>query len=201
MDPNTPYTSDQYLGDTNQKGFFERLSGYLVEFIETLVVFGAIFASIYLFVAQPNEVKGNSMLPNFVNAEYLLTDKLTYQFSEPKRGDVIVFKYPENPQEFFLKRIIGLPDEEILCDVKTCTIYIGTGESYIDPLIKLSDLITVPQSGEFCDNLHAFLGKDEYFVLGDNWRDSEDSRNFGPVPKKMIVGRIFYIYKPKPPAR
>ena len=90
MDPNTPYTSDQYLGDTNQKGFFERLSGYLVEFIETLVVFGAIFASIYLFVAQFHKVSGNSMVPTFHNGDYLITEKVSYRLRTPKRGEIIV---------------------------------------------------------------------------------------------------------------
>jgi len=143
-----------------------------------------------------------SMEPTVPMGSRLFSERFSQLFTFG-RGDIVVIRDDNAPDgiNYHVKRIIGLPDEEILCDVKTCTIYIGTGESYIDPLIKLSDLITVPQSGEFCDNLHAFLGKDEYFVLGDNWRDSEDSRNFGPVPKKMIVGRIFYIYKPKPPAR
>src|SRR3989344_3005136 len=85
----------------------------VVDIIETVVVAAAIFVVVYLFLLQPHQVKGASMEPNFQENEYILTDKITYRFSEPKRGDVVVFKAPTNPDVEFIKRIVALPGEKI----------------------------------------------------------------------------------------
>src|SRR3990167_3188833 len=89
------------------------LKNHLIDFIQSVVVIGAIFALIYLFVAQPHKVSGNSMIPTFKNGDYILTDKLTYRIRSPQRGDVIVLKNPRNENQDFIKRIIGLPGETI----------------------------------------------------------------------------------------
>lgn len=90
-----------------------------MEFVQSIVLALSVFVLLYLFVAQPNEVKGSSMVPNFINGEYLLTDKLSYQFGQPQRGDVIVFKAP--PSEpcsadecEYIKRIVGLPGDRLM---------------------------------------------------------------------------------------
>ena len=80
----------------------------VVDVIETIVVAAAIFVVVYLFLLQPHQVKGASMEPNFHDGEYILTDKISYRFSEPKRGDVVVFKAPTNPDVDFIKRIVQL---------------------------------------------------------------------------------------------
>src|SRR4030042_2980286 len=85
----------------------------IVDIIETVVVASAIFVVVYLFLLQPHQVNGASMEPNFYNDEYILTDKITYRFGEPRRGDVIIFKAPTNPDVDFIKRIIALPGEKI----------------------------------------------------------------------------------------
>ena len=85
----------------------------IVDIIETVVVAAAIFVVVYLFLLQPHQVKGASMETNFHDGEYILTDKISYRFGEPKRGDVIVFKSPTNQDVDFIKRIIALPGEKI----------------------------------------------------------------------------------------
>ena len=193
MDPNTPYTSDQYLGDTNQKGFFERLSGYLVEFIETLVVFGAVFASIYLFVAQFHKVSGNSMVPTMHNGDYLVTEKVSYRFRAPKSGEIIVLKNPRNESQDFIKRIIAVPGD---------TVEISNGNVLVNGKIleeKYLPPSTPTHSGAFLtEGSSVKVGSNQYFAFGDNREHSSDSREWGPVTKEEIVGRALFRYFPVP---
>src|SRR3989344_7510790 len=92
---------------------FRRLGAFFLDILEVVVFAVAIFLFLYLLVLQPHKIKGQSMEPNFADGEYLLTDKVTYRFSEPKRGDVVVFEAPGTNNEEFIKRIIGLPGEQI----------------------------------------------------------------------------------------
>jgi len=139
----------------------------------------------YLF--KPFYVKGASMEPTFYEKEYLIIDEITYRFREPERGEVIVFRYPENPKEYFLKRIIGLPGETIKITEGKIYIYnqthpegVAIDEKYLTDSVKTSgDKIKV-------------LGKNEFFVLGDNRENSYDSRRFGPVDRSLIVGRTWF---------
>ena len=127
------------------------------------------------------------MEPNFFENEYLIIDEITYRFSEPKRGDIVVFRYPNEPQEYFIKRIIGLPGETI--DFENGNIYIKSGNNSGDESIKepyLSEGIKTYPLRESSYN----LSQDEYFVLGDNRNVSKDSRTFGPVNKSFLIGRV-----------
>src|SRR3989338_7990471 len=101
------------IGEAPQKSFFNNLGGYFIEFIETIVIFGAIFAAIYLFVAQFHKVSGNSMVPTFHSGDYLITEKISYRFRDPKRGEVIVLKNPRDESQDFIKRIIAVPGDTI----------------------------------------------------------------------------------------
>jgi signal peptidase I len=138
-----------------------------------------------LFVAQPFIVEGASMEPTYLNGEYLIVDQLTYKFSDPKRGDVITFRYPEDPSIFFIKRIIGLPGETVVVDDETVTITtpgVGTVQ-LVEPYAKFDGPLFGRQS--------LTLGDDEYYVLGDNRPRSADSRVWGVLPKENIMGRTF----------
>lgn len=143
---------------------------------------------IRLFIAEPFRVSGSSMYPTFFDKDYLIIDKLTYEFSEPKRDDVVVFVYPdpnpENPRKFFIKRIIGLPNETV--DIKGGTITI-TNEKHKDGFAL--DQPFVEHTGN--NNMHFELKSDEYFVMGDNRTASSDSRYWGPVRKDHLTGRAF----------
>ena len=167
-----------------------------MEIIETVVVVLSIFLVGYLFVAQPHQVNGLSMFPTFDNADYVLTDKVSYKFKQPERGDVVVFKAPPEancPKGAgcdFIKRVLALPGEKI--EVKNNTIQVN-GKAISEPYIPKENLT---QSGAFLNNRSITLGPGEYFVVGDNRLHSSDSRAWGPITSKEIVGRVFFRYWP-----
>ncbi len=185
MDPNTFY------GEPQKKGVFESLGSHVIDFIQTLVVFGAVFALIYLFVAQFHKVSGNSMFPTYHNGDYLITEKVSYRLGEPKKGDVIVLKNPRDESQDFIKRIIALPGDTIKIGNKTVVVNGRVlNESYLPSG-------TPTHAGAFLtEDQTVNAGPDQYFVLGDNRNHSSDSREWGSVTKKEIVGKAFFRYWP-----
>src|SRR3972149_8684701 len=168
-----------------------RLGAFFLDLLQTVVFAVSIFLYIYLLVLQPHKIKGASMEPNFPDGEFLLTDKITYRFNEPKRGDVIVFKAPATYEDEFIKRIIGLPGEQV--SVNNGRVYINDellDESYLD-----RQLIT--SSGNFLsEGKEIFVPQDKYLVFGDNRPYSYDSRALGFIDKDKITGRAWLIYWP-----
>jgi len=158
----------------------------LLEFIKIAVLAGITIGLVRYFLFKPFVVKGASMEPNFYEKEYLIIDELSYRLREPARGEVIVFKYPENPKEYFLKRIIGLPGERVKVAEGKITIYNDAHPEgfLVEEKYLPKDLAT---TGERITE----LGSHEYFVMGDNRSNSLDSRRFGPVDKSLIVGRAW----------
>lgn len=134
---------------------------------------------IYGFIAQPFLVQGASMEPNFSSGDYLLVDEATYRFREPERGEVIVFRNPSNTSEFFIKRIVGLPGEEVVINDNDVAI---DGEQ-IDE-VYLRGAINV--EGQYIFQ----LDEDEFFVMGDNRPQSFDSRSWGPLGDGLIIGVV-----------
>jgi len=136
-----------------------------------------------IYIAQPFIVSGASMDPTFKTGQYLIVDQITYRLEDPKRGDIVIFRYPNDPSEFFIKRIIGLPGEIVQLANGVTTI--------IDPNTKeettLNEEYLVKDKTD--DHLTITLSSDEYFVMGDNRSASSDSRKWGPVPRDKIVGR------------
>ena len=170
-----------------------RIGNFLLDIIQTVVVALSLFVIVYLFFFQPHQVKGSSMMPNFVNAEYLLTDKISYRFDEPARGDVVVFKAPKNEEYEYIKRIIGLPNESI--KVENGSVFIN--DEKLEENYLSEDLRT--NSGSFLKEGQRFLiPEDYYIVMGDNRNHSSDSREWGPVPKENIVGKTWLRYWPLP---
>ena len=125
------------------------------------------------------------MEPNFENGDYLIVDELSYRLREPQRGEVIVFKYPGNLSQRYIKRIIGLPGETI--EIKEGEIVISSqGKKYV-----LDESRYLPPDFKTLGENFFALGQDEYFVLGDNRFFSSDSRRWGPLPQEDIIGRVF----------
>lgn len=167
-----------------------------LDLIETLVIALSIFLVVYLFFLQPHQVNGQSMVPNFQNGEYLLTDKVSYRIGNPVRGQVVVFhappaaNCPEGTGCDFIKRVIAVPGETVaLVDGH----YVVNGQDLPEPYIP-EDFSTEP--GEFTQGVVVELGPDEYFVSGDNRPYSSDSRAWGPIHKSDIIGRVFFRYWP-----
>lgn len=158
----------------------------LIEVVQIVVIAAAIILPVRYFLVQPFYVRGASMEPTFVDREYLLIDEITYRFHTPKRGDVVVFRYPRDPQEFFIKRVVGLPGDTV--DVRSGQVVISNDE-HPDGTI-LSEPYIDPFSYSGLDT-HATLNPDEYFLMGDNRASSLDSRNFGPVKIEYFVGRVW----------
>lgn len=123
------------------------------------------------------------MYPNFNSGDYLIINEISYRFDEPKRGDVIVFRPPQNSGQFYIKRIIGLPGEAL--KIENGEIWVGKDEASMKKIEeKYIDGRTPGQ--EFIQ-----LKKDEYFVLGDNRNASSDSRNWGVLPRENIIGKAW----------
>lgn len=137
------------------------------------------------FIAQPFIVSGASMESTFHTGEYLIVDQLSYELHPPKRGEVIVFRYPKDPSKFFIKRVIALPGETITIEGSTVRIsnpQFPNGFILDEPYIK---------SMENGTTLTEVLGEREYFVMGDNRDQSSDSRFWGVLQEERIVGRAF----------
>lgn len=156
----------------------------------TIILFALIVLMIVLpirlFIAKPFIVSGTSMYPTFDTWHYLIIDQLTYRFDEPERGDVVVFRFPQNPSRFFIKRIIALPGESIAIDGTTVTI---TNDASPDGFV-IDEPYILDENARSA-NLTLTLGDDEYFVMGDNRRASADSRYWGALERERIVGRAY----------
>lgn len=157
------------------------------EFIKVIVFALVIAVPIRYFIAQPFIVRGQSMEPNFEDKEYLIINELSYFFRNPKRGEVIVFRYPNNTNEFFIKRVIGLPEEKI--EIKNGQIVIFDQE-HKDGFVLNEPYI--PEEVRTYPNYSATLSKEQYLVLGDNRLHSSDSRFWGPLDKKYITGAALF---------
>lgn len=125
------------------------------------------------------------MAPNFKNSDYLLIDELSYRLREPKRGEVVVFKAPDNNSSSYIKRIIGLPKETVEIREGRITITREGNSFLLDESSYFREPIFTAGS------LSVVLAEDEYFVLGDNRQSSSDSRRWGVLPRKNIIGRAF----------
>lgn len=159
------------------------------EVIKMVAISLAIVLPIRYFLIQPFYVKGASMEPNFHDKEYLIIDEISYRFKQPQRGDIIVFRYPRDPQEYFIKRIIGLPGETV--QIKDNGVYIFNQE-YPDGLKLDESYLPANISTIAYSEDKVTVGDKQYFVLGDNRQASKDSRSFGVVDKSFVIGRVFF---------
>lgn len=161
----------------------------VIEIVKVLVIAVLIMAPVRYFLVHPFYVKGASMEPNFYDHEYLIIDELSYRFHEPQRGEIVVFKYPRDIKQYYIKRIIGLPGERVV--VRDGRVWVARDggeptaltESYLDPAVTTEEALR-----GYSD---ITLGSDEYFLLGDNRDQSFDSRSFGAVKRDFLIGRTW----------
>lgn len=162
------------------KNFFELLKVIVISFL--------IILPIRYFVIQPFYVKGASMEPAFHDREYLIIDEISYRFKEPQRGQVVVFRYPQNPQEYFIKRVIGLPGETV--EMIDGEIFIYNSENVNGFKLEEGAYLADSVNTYSLDDEAVVLADNEYFVLGDNRYASKDSRTFGALNKSFITGKV-----------
>lgn len=169
----------------------QSLGSHLWDILRYALVAAVIIVPIRMFVAQPFIVSGKSMYPTFKNGEYLIVDELSKRTSGYERGDVVILRYPNDPSEFYIKRVIGLPGEIVSVNTGVTEITKTDGSKVIldEPYVKN------PKG----DSMTRKLSDTEYFVMGDNRAQSSDSRAWGPVPARLMDGKA--LLRLFPPTR
>lgn len=187
------------LGNYNKLGYtghiVSKQSGFLAiiwELIEAFVFALAIFVVVYWFLAQPNQVRGQSMFPTFHDGEYILTDKVTYKRRDPLRGEVVIFKSPGSADIDYIKRIIGLPGDTVM--VSGGKLFLN-GKSLNESEYLDASVVTTQESF-LKEGQSTTVPEGKYFVVGDNRPHSSDSREFGPIAKTEFIGRVMLRYWP-----
>lgn len=158
---------------------------FIFEMVKFTVISLLIVAPIRFFIAQPFLVSGNSMSPTFEDGEYLIIDELSYFLKSPSRGQVVVFRYPNDPSKHFIKRIVGLPGETVI--IEDGKVVIKNAENpdgfrITEDYVKNYELAS--------KSIKTTLSEKEYFVMGDNRPSSSDSRDWGPVPRENLTGSV-----------
>jgi len=161
------------------------LIAFVLEVVQIVIISAAIIVPVRYFLIQPFYVKGASMEPNFYEHEYLVIDEISYRFREPVRGEVVVFRYPHDPSQFFIKRVIGLPGETI--EITGGNIIIYNEDSPNGMLIDEEYINQDRTDGKE----RVTLGAEEYYLMGDNRDASLDSRSIGPISIDAIIGRAW----------
>jgi signal peptidase I len=174
----------------------ESIISFFIDTVETIILALALFLVVYIFIMQPHQVNGHSMDPTLETGQYLLTEKISYRFREPLRGDIIVFNAPSIACAAgdcdYIKRIIGVPGD---------VLRIEDGRVFINGMeLDESDYLPTGMQtnpGFFTDNNQdIIIGQDQFFVIGDNRPGSSDSRIWGLIERRSIIGRAFFSYWP-----
>ena len=156
------------------------------EFLQVVLISLIIIIPIRYYVIQPFFVKGASMEPAFQDGDYLIVDEFSYHFRSPERGEVIVFRYPQDQKQFYIKRVIGLPGETV--QVANNQILIKNSDHPKGFILDESEYLSMSTPG----NVEKTLGDNQYFVVGDNRDHSFDSRGWGELEKDLIIGKALF---------
>lgn len=163
----------------------------LLDFFELLFTVTTIVFVVFIFVGQLLEVSGASMVPNFHDKEQLIVEKISIKFNPPKRGEVLIFKYPITKSHLVIKRVVGVPNDTVL--FSQGMLYIN-GEKFNEPYL-VSGTPTY-EGAKLRDGIDYKIPENEYLMLGDNRAQSTDSRTWGFLSSNLIVGRVFVVYYP-----
>ena len=172
------------LHSEEQLSFGRQVALFIWELVKVIVISLVIIVPIRYFLIKPFYVKGASMEPNYFNKQYLIIDEISYRLATPSRGDVVVFKYPLDQRQYFIKRVIGLPTERVTIADGEIKIY-----NTINPNGKIVAEPYIPAGVQTLGQVDVTLTAEQYFLLGDNRMASLDSRVFGPVQRQLIIGR------------
>lgn len=188
MDPINS-SSDLFTPDEESTG--DKIKNNIFELIQFIAVAGAILVILRFFVAEPHRVSGSSMVPNFHDGDYIITNKLPTRFDSFQRGEVVILENPRNNDQVFIKRVIGLPGEKV-------TIFNGAVYINGQPLLEtyLPQGLKTPGGSYLSEGEEIVVPDDQFFVIGDNRSGSSDSREWGPVQKKLLIGQAWLRYWP-----
>ncbi len=169
----------------DQNGDPAKKNSFFMEILQSLLVAAVLAFLIHTFIMQNFRIPSGSMEPTLQIQDYIFASKLAYRLDEPKRGDIVVFKYPKDTSRYFVKRLIALGGETVA--LKDSQLYIDgqlVPEDYLPPGLRFGSYgpVTVPEG--------------YYFMMGDNRNNSSDSRDWGFVPRNLIVGKEIFIYWP-----
>jgi signal peptidase I len=167
-------------------GFLRETFLFVREFAKIVIVSLLIILPVRHFIVQPFFVRGASMEPSFDNGDYLIIDEASYHFRDPQRGEVIVFRFPDNPSQYYIKRIIGLPEEKV--EVRNGEVWVSRPGEETAQMLEESYL---PYQTYTSGTISITLAENEIFVMGDNRIASYDSRQWGALPMDYIVGRTW----------
>ncbi len=184
INPKASYTDSlgQNAENNKRKDGFKKYLSVAWEFFKIIIVAAIIVLPIRYFLFQPFIVKGESMLPYLKSGDYLVVDEISYRFTTPQRGDIVVLDYPLDTTQRFIKRVIGLPGETV--DIKNGKVVIIKGQ---ESMVLAESYL--PQDLETDGTIRIELKDNEYFVMGDNRQFSYDSRRWGILPKEDIIGK------------
>lgn len=173
------------IGDSHKEteNRFRKYFSAAWEILKITALAVIIVVPVRYFIFQPFIVKGESMFPSLEPGDYLIIDEISYRFSDPQRGDIIVFKYPLDQRQHFIKRIIGLPGETVVIEKNRVEVISSNKKIPLEESGYIPDLSMNERSME------VVLGEDEYFVMGDNRQFSYDSRRWGALTEEDIVGK------------
>jgi signal peptidase I len=177
-----------------RRSAWREVGSFLLDVVKVAVVSIIVIFPTRYFLIQPFFVQGASMEPNFFESEYLIVDEISYRFGTPQRGDTIVFHPPQRPDEFYIKRVIGLPNESVVLRGGHVTIVNAEhpqGMELNESAYLPEGTVTRATTALLPEGTPLRLGANEYFVLGDNRGNSQDSRAFGPLDRSHIVGRAW----------
>ncbi len=163
-----------------------RTNGSLIRWLRDILISAAVSVFIIVFVYQPVKVEGTSMMPSLDDQERIFINKFVYHWEPIERGDVVVFRYPQDPTKSYIKRVIGLAGDRVRIDEGR--VYVN-GQMLYEPYVlgyyrddRSYPEVTVPA--------------ESYFVLGDHRNMSSDSRDFGSIPQQAVYGKAVFVYWP-----
>ena len=185
--------SDQEVENT-RRSVWREVGSFVLDVVKVAAISLAIIVPARTWLIQPFFVQGASMEPNFYESEYLIVDEISYRFETPQRGDTVVFHPPQRPDEFYIKRVIGLPGESLLLrggKVIIINAEYPEGLELNESAYLPAGTLTRATTALLPEGVPLRLGNQEYIVLGDNRGNSQDSRAFGPIDRSHIVGRVW----------
>ncbi len=165
---------------------------FILDLLQTILLAASIFLVIYIFFFRPFQVSGESMYPTYENREYILTNLIGLKFESLKRGDVIVFKSPTDPDKDFIKRVIGIPGDSVM----TQDGFVFVNGKKIDESKYLGPDVRTYGGSSMRDGTPVTVPPENYIVMGDNRPFSSDSREWGLLPQKNVIGKSFFVYWP-----